>query len=51
MERSVGHGRGTSLADLVQRQARQLAFFTLALHLDSPTNAPTIERPSSTAAQ
>jgi prolyl oligopeptidase len=39
MERSVGHGRGTSLADLVKRQARQLAFFTLALDLDSPTSA------------
>jgi hypothetical protein len=36
MERSVGHGRGTSLADLVKRQSRQLAFLSLALGL-SPT--------------
>ncbi len=31
MERAVGHGRGTSLADLVERQARQVAFLSLAL--------------------
>jgi prolyl oligopeptidase len=35
MERSVGHGRGTSLANLVKRQARQLAFFSLVLGLDA----------------
>ena len=33
MERAVGHGRGTSLADVVKRQARQLAFLSLALEL------------------
>jgi prolyl oligopeptidase len=41
MERSVGHGRGTALADLVKRQARQLAFFTIALDLDVQTSAET----------
>jgi prolyl oligopeptidase len=51
MERSVGHGRGTSLADLVKRQARQLAFFTLALHLDSPTSASSTDRTSLPPAQ
>jgi prolyl oligopeptidase len=39
MERAVGHGRGTSLADVVKRQARQLAFLSLALDLPS-TAAP-----------
>jgi prolyl oligopeptidase len=52
MERSVGHGRGTSLADLVKRQARQLAFFTLALDLASAPSAANDGRtnPSSSSA-
>jgi prolyl oligopeptidase len=33
MERSVGHGRGTALADLVRRYARQYAFLSQALGL------------------
>lgn len=40
LERAVGHGRGTSLADLVKRQARQLAFLSLALKLDVPASTP-----------
>lgn len=44
LERSVGHGRGTSLADLVKRQARQLAFFSIALGLEPPTSAATSAR-------
>jgi prolyl oligopeptidase len=31
MERAVGHGRGTGVADLVQRYARQYAFLRAAL--------------------
>lgn len=46
MERSVGHGRGTSLADLVKRQARQFAFFSLALGLESPVNTAPASPPT-----
>ncbi len=35
MERSIGHGRGTGLPDLVRRYARQYAFLTQALGLAS----------------
>jgi prolyl oligopeptidase len=33
MERSMGHGHGTGLADLVRREARRYAFLSAALGL------------------